>query len=143
MKELDESRPPVSPKAHTNSACWPGIGGIPSRILTGWKNSRPTSTRVVSELLSLEAERDSLSDWEGKALDRILPLMHDVADSAEKALQTYSSDRRQLWATSYVDDTARIYKDAGHVAALLHDYLKFAKTREKEPQIEQSLGEGQ
>jgi hypothetical protein len=48
-----------------------------------------------------------------------------------------------LWATSYVDDTATVTKEADQVATLLRDYLKLARTREKESRIEQSLGETQ
>lgn len=115
----------------------------PEAQLDGLDEIKTDINKVGSELQSLAAERDSLSAWEGKALDQILPLMHDAADNAEKAIQTYTSDRQRLWATSYVDDTARIYKDANHVATLLRDYLKLAKTREKESRIEQSLGEAQ
>ena len=115
----------------------------PEAQLDGLDEIKTDINKVGSELQSLAAERDSLSAWEGKALDQILPLMHDAADNAEKAIQTYTSDRQRLWATSYVDDTARIYKDADQVATLLRDYLKLAKTREKESRIEQSLGEAQ
>jgi hypothetical protein len=115
----------------------------PEAQLDGLDEIKTDINKIGGELQSLEAERDSLSTWEGKALDQILPLMHDAADNAEKAIQTYTSDRQRLWATSYADDTARIYKDADHVATLLRNYLKLAKTREKESRIEQSLGEGQ
>ena len=115
----------------------------PEALLDGLDEIKTDINKIGGELQSLEAERDSLSAWEGKALDQILPLMQDAADNAEKAIQTYTSDRQRLWATSYVDDTARIYKDAGRVATLLRDYLKLGKTREKESRIEQSLGEAQ
>ena len=80
-----------------------------------------------------------MSEWECKALDQILPIMVDVADNAGKALKTFASDTGRLWASSYVDDTSRISKDAEEVATLLRDYLKLAKDREKEPQLKQSL----
>jgi hypothetical protein len=115
----------------------------PQSHLEGLRDLREDINKVGSELQALEAERSSLSEWESKALDQILPLMQDVAGNTEKALQTFNSDRQRLWATSYVDDTATVTKEADQVATLLRDYLKLARTREKESRIEQSLGETQ
>jgi hypothetical protein len=115
----------------------------PQSHLEGLHDLREDINKVGSELQALEAERSSLSEWESKALDQILPLMQDVAGNTEKALQTFNSDRQRLWATSYVDDTATVTKEADQVATLLRDYLKLARTREKESRIEQSLGETQ
>lgn len=95
---------------------------------------------IGSELQSLDNMRDSLSPWEAKALDQTLPLMREAADNAEKAIQTYNSDRQRLWATSYVDDTAHVFKDTDQVASMLRDYLKLAKIREREERLERGLG---
>jgi hypothetical protein len=113
----------------------------PQSHLEGLHELREDINKVGSELQALEAERSSLSEWESKALDQILPLIQDVAGNTEKALQTFNSDRQRLWATSYADDTATVSKEADQVATLLRDYLKLAKTREQESRIEQSLGE--
>jgi hypothetical protein len=67
--------------------------------------------------------------------------MHDAADNAEKAIQTFNSDRHRLWATAYVDDTAQVYKDTDQVASILRDYLQLAKTRDREERLQHSLGE--
>ena len=102
---------------------------------------REDINRIGSELQSLDTMRDSLSPWEVKALDQTLPLMHDAADNAEKAIQTFNSDRPRLWASSYVDDTAQVSKDTDQVASILRDYLKLAKTRDREERLQRSLGE--
>jgi hypothetical protein len=67
--------------------------------------------------------------------------MQDVADKAEKAIQTFNTDRQRLWATSYVADATTISKDAGEVATLLRNYLKLAKAQQQELQLEHRLGE--
>jgi len=102
---------------------------------------REDINRIGSELQSLDAIRDSLSPWEAKALDQTLPLMHDAADNAEQAIQTFNSGRQHLWATAYVGDTAQISKDADKVSSILRGYLKLAKTRDQEGRLERSLGE--
>ena len=96
--------------------------------------------RIGRELQSLEADRDSLSAWEAKALDQTTPLMREVADNADQAIQTLSTGRPLLWAGSYVDNLAKISRDADQVTTLLHSYLKLEKTREKELRLEHSLG---
>jgi hypothetical protein len=113
----------------------------PESHLEGLAVVREDINQIGSELQSLEAMRTSLSPWEAKALDQALPLMHDAADNAEKAIQTFNSDRQRLWATAYVDDTAQVSKDTDQVASILRDYLKLAKTRDREERLQQSLGE--
>lgn len=97
--------------------------------------------RIGSKLQSLDDIRDSLSAWEAKALDQTITLMHEAADSAEQAIQTFNSDRGHLWSTAYVRDTAQISKDADRASSILRDYLKLAKTRDKEESLARSLGE--
>ena len=113
----------------------------PESHLEGLAVMREDINRIGSELQSLDAMRASLSPWEVKALDQTLPLMHDAADNAEKAIQTFNSDRQRLWATAYVDDTAQVYKDTDQVASLLRDYLKLANTRDREERLQHNLGE--
>jgi hypothetical protein len=113
----------------------------PESHLEGLATLRADVNSIGAEIQSLEAERDSLSGWEAKALDQITPLMQDVADKAEKAIQTFNTDRQRLWATSYAADTETISKDAGEVATLLRDYLKLAKAQQQESQLEHRLGE--
>ena len=102
---------------------------------------REDMNRIGTKLQSLDAMRDSLSTWEARALDQTLALMHEAADNAEQAIQTFNSDRRHLWSTDYIRDTAQISKDADRVSSTLRDHLKLAKTHDKEEHLERSLGE--
>ena len=111
----------------------------PQAHLDGLAALREDVNRIGRYLQTLEAERDSLAAWEAKALDRAFPLMHEIADNAEKAILTYQSDRQRLWATPYVEETEKSSEEANQVAAILHDYLKLAKTRDKESRLEHSV----
>jgi hypothetical protein len=112
----------------------------PQSHLEGLDNLKHDINWIGVDVSVLEAERNSLAAWEVQALDQIVPLMHDAAANAEKAIQTFNSDRRRLWATSYVEDTAKIAEDTNKVAALIHNYLKLEKTQEREQRIERDLG---
>jgi hypothetical protein len=102
---------------------------------------REDVNKIGRELQSLEAKRESLSTWEAKALDQTIPLMKDVADNTEQAIQAFNSQPLHLFASPYTDKTDRIGKDARKVATLLHDCLKLADDREKEQRLEQSLAD--
>ena len=67
--------------------------------------------------------------------------MKDAADNAEKAIETFNSDRSHLWATSYADDTVKVAQDADKVSTLIHDYRKLEKTQARVQQIERDLGD--
>ena len=115
----------------------------PAAHLAGLQALRTDINQIGSELRVLEAERSSLAPWEGQVLDEVLPLFHDAAVNTDQAIQTFNSDRIHLYSTSYMEDTQQITKDANKAAALLHDYLKLAKTRGRESKIEERLGEDQ
>jgi len=103
---------------------------------------REDINKIGSELRSVEAKRDSLSEWEAKALDQIVPLMNDAASNTEKAIDTFDTTPGGFfWSGSYVDDTAKVFKDADKVSTILHDYLKLEKAHEKELRLERRLGE--
>jgi hypothetical protein len=97
--------------------------------------------RIGKELTILEDERNSLADWEVQALDQILPLMHDAAEHAEKAIRVYNSERPRLWATSYADDAGKVATDTGRAANLIRDYLRLQTAHNRELRIERDLGE--
>jgi hypothetical protein len=94
---------------------------------------------IGRELKTLDDERASLAPWEVEALDRTISLMQDVAGNAEKAVETYNSDRSHLWATSYPAITGKASDEADQVKTLLSAYLKLAKGRAREDRLEHDL----
>ena len=97
--------------------------------------------RLGAEIQALEGERDSLSAWEITALDQVEPLMHEVADNTERAIESFIPEMPGPAARAYVDETNRIAKYADEVTILLHNRLKLEKTREKELRLEHGLAE--
>jgi len=109
--------------------------------LYGLEVVRGDINRIGRDLAVLEAERDSLTECEVKALDLVLPLMREAAADAQNAIALFNSGRSHLWATKYVADTAGISKDAHQAAEILHDSLQLQRTQEKVSQMEHDLGE--
>src|SRR5215831_12523476 len=61
-------------------------GRSPESHLDGLDTLKEDVNRIGSELRSLEAERASLTPWEGQALDRSVSLMTDIAKDADSAI---------------------------------------------------------
>jgi len=95
--------------------------------------------KIGRELRVLEAEQASLTAWESKAVDEVLPLMQVTSAYTSGAIQTYSSDRDHLWTTSFPDDTAKIFEDAVRVKELLDGHLKLAAVHEQEQRLESEV----
>jgi hypothetical protein len=96
---------------------------------------------IGRELGSVEAERGSLDEWENKAFDEILPLMEEIAANTQKIILTYASDRSHLWATSFYEDSAKVFNEAQEVKGLLDGYLKLASVHQQEQRLESKVAE--
>ena len=94
---------------------------------------------VGRDLRLLETERGSLTEWETQAVGQVLPLMELIAAYTNGAIETYTSNQRDLWATAFPGYAARIVEDAERVIELLDGHLKLATAREKEQRLESEV----
>jgi hypothetical protein len=92
--------------------------------------------KIGRELRLLQAEQGSLAEWQGQTIDEVLPLMREIAANTDQAIQTYNSNRNHLWATSFPEETARIFENAKRATELLDGQLKLAAVREQEQRLE-------
>ena len=111
----------------------------PEIHLEGLDTLRFDVNSIGHELKALDAERASLAPWEIEALDRTTSLMQDVAANAEKAIETYNTDRNHLWSTSYPAVTGKASDEADQVKTLLTGYLKLAKAHQQMDRLEHDL----
>src|ERR1700724_768146 len=91
--------------------------------------------RVGRELAAIEAERDSLPQWQRDAVDQITPVMHEVAAEANAAIETYNVNQDRLFATDYGVDTKEISANAQTVSQHLHDDVTLADTKAAEARV--------
>ncbi len=113
----------------------------PMSHLARLNDIREEVNQIGRELQALDDQRASLTEWEAKALDQALPLMHEIAVNAQKATETYISDRTHLFATSYPPEMLKVSDDATQVKQLLDGYLKLASVRQQEQRLEVKVGE--
>ncbi len=111
----------------------------PEADLEGLNAIKDDVNKIGRNLRLLEAEQGSLTEWESRALNEIVPLMQEVATNAEKAIQLFDSDRIRLWATSFPEQTTKVFEDAGRVKERLDAYLKLETIREQEQRIESTV----
>ena len=96
--------------------------------------------RIGREIGSLEAERDALAPWEQQAIDKTLPLLKETAANTQNAIEYFNENRAHLWTVNYREYASVIWRDSEQIAKTLKDYLKYAKARDQEQQLEQRLG---
>ena len=96
---------------------------------------RDQVNRVGRELALIEANRDSLPQWQTDAVNQIVPAMHEVADEATQATNTFNVDSNRLYASSYGIETKEISDNAGKVAQHLHYDLKLANAEAAEARL--------
>jgi hypothetical protein len=86
---------------------------------------------IGRELQSLQGEWGTLPEWERRAFDEVLPLMQEIAANTTKEIDDYNSSRHHLWTTSFNQEAAKIFEDAGQAKEALDGYLKLATVREQ------------
>ena len=113
---------------------------------------RPSLESQYSELMAVREEinrmgRDmsilqtesGLSPWEKQAVDKIEALLTDTAKDAQNAINYFNQSKSDLWLSEYRGYVGGIYQGSERISTTLKDYLKYAKAREQEEQLQQSL----
>jgi hypothetical protein len=100
---------------------------------------RDQVNRVGQELALIEADRDSLPQWQTDVVNQIAPAMHGVAAEATQATNTFNADNIRLFASDYGIETKEIEDNAGKVAQHLHDDLKLANAEAIEARMTAAL----
>ena len=95
--------------------------------------------KMGKELSGLEAERQSLADWEQRAVDNTLPLLQATAADTQSAIEYYNANRSHLWMESSDGSADRIYEESKQIATTLRNYLKYDKLRNQEQRLNRDL----
>jgi hypothetical protein len=100
---------------------------------------RDQVNRVGQEMAVIEGERASLPQWQTDVVRQIAPVMHEVADEATQATNTFNADNIRLFASNYGTETKEISENAGKVAQHLHYDLKLANAEAAEARVSAAI----
>jgi hypothetical protein len=94
----------------------------------------------AGKLLSkLDSARASASPWQQQAIDRIGPLLKELASNVESTIEHLNQKPRLLQTGSYVDYAAANYDLASNLAELISDYVEYGKSKAKSEELAAKL----
>jgi hypothetical protein len=78
-------------------------------------------------LTKLQEARSTASPWQQQAMDRIYPLLKEVADNTETTISHLSDNRRSIHFPPYTDYARAHYDLAQELSALISDYVEYGE----------------
>lgn len=90
-------------------------------------------------LADLHDQRDSAEPWQQEAIDRITPLLKDLASNTESIID-HLNDRQATWHpeyTSYLKSNAEMAADLSN---LIRDYLDYGEAKARAERIGAKIG---
>lgn len=92
--------------------------------------------KVVSELNDAPP---TASPWQQVAIDRINPLLREMADQLTSTIKHLDSHKSQIHMQQYRDYTEANYELASRTAAMISDLVEYGKAKSKAESLEQKL----
>jgi hypothetical protein len=112
----------------------------PDLFLSRSHSIKAKVNNIAVQLRFLNRHRAGLTLAQAQELNRILPLMHNIAQNADKSITTLDANREHLWATSYPAYVDNIFHQADQVKTSVDDYLRLQKARDQEQRLSHELG---
>jgi len=95
--------------------------------------------RAGQLLTELNEAREGASPWQQQAIDRIYPLLKELADNTEATINHLSDNRAHIHFPAYVDYAKAGYDLAKELAALVSDYVKFGEHEAEFHRLQEKL----
>jgi hypothetical protein len=76
-------------------------------------------------LENMTKAREGASAWQQAAIDRIYPLLKELADNTEATINHFNDNKSQIQSSGYQDYTKASYDLAEELAALIGDYVDY------------------
>ncbi len=90
-------------------------------------------------LSKLDSARGSASPWQQQAIDRITPLLKEIASNVESTIEHLNKKPKLLQTGPYADYAAANYDLASNVAELISDYVEYGKAKTKSEELAAKL----
>jgi hypothetical protein len=90
-------------------------------------------------LSKLDSARAGASPWQQQAIDRINPLLKELASNVTSTIEHLNQKPRLLQTGPYVDYAAANYEMASNLAELVSDYVEYGKSKAKSEELATKL----
>lgn len=101
------------------------------------------SQRYVNDLGQLfekmEAVRDSASPWQQQAIDRMIPLMKDLASNTTAAINHLNENKLRPTGGNYPEYLKENAETAHELSNMISSFVQYGQTRAKLEKLEQRL----
>jgi hypothetical protein len=86
-----------------------------------------------------EARAEGASAWQHQAIDRIYPILKELADNTETTINHLNDNSANIHFTAYQDYAKAGYDLARELAALVSDYVEFGEHEEAFHSLQEKL----
>lgn len=93
-----------------------------------------------TKLCRLETIRRVASPWERKAIDEAAPLIAEMANETEAAINYLNDHEDNLVSLTYDGYTSGLYQRSDKLVNDMNEFEKFSKVHRQDLQLEKSLG---
>lgn len=90
-------------------------------------------------LADLHSARDGAEPWQQDAIDRITPLLQEMASNTESII-SHLNDRQQTWHPEYEGYVKSNAELATNLSKLIGDYVDYDNAKSRTQGLEQKLG---
>jgi hypothetical protein len=90
-------------------------------------------------LSELDSARAEASPWQQQAIDRINPLLRELASNVTTTIEHLNQKPNLLQTSPYVDYVAANYDLASNLAELVSDYVEYGKSKAKSAELAERL----
>jgi hypothetical protein len=87
----------------------------------------------------LQASRSSASPWQQQAIDRMIPLLKDLATNTTAAINHLKEHQDFPTQGHYTDYLKQNYQTAQQLAQMVSDYVEYGESRARMEKLEQKL----
>jgi hypothetical protein len=82
-------------------------------------------------LAKLEEVRKTASSWQGTAIDRIRPLLKEIASNTQTVIDYLNENPKRLFVAEYKDHIETNADVAGQLSAMIADFVNYGNTKER------------
>ena len=122
-------------------AAWAGVKQLSSPSHANRLNAIRDHVNQAGELLAKlnEAREEGASPWQHQAIDRIYPLLKELADNTEATINHFNENRASILFPAYEDYTKAGYDLAKELAALISDYVDYGNHEAEFHRLQEKL----